>query len=329
MKKFELSRRKIAALLTGAVAICCGTNAPAQQAFPTRPITLVVPVAVGGGIDTAFRAIAPVWAQELGQSVVIENRPGGGQVMGTNTVAKARPDGYTLLGAGAPIAFNTALGRKLPYDVGKDLKAVSEVVKQPLLIAVSKDFPVKSVRELISYASAAKEPLLYATGGIGSYPHLWWEMFRAENKIASQHVAYNGIAPAMQDVMAGRIPLLIDAIVPTGVQAKAGAVRALAIVGKDRSPLLPEVPTLAEQGYSGFEAAPFYGILAPAGTDDNVVQKLQKTLAAALSKPKLRALLEEQGFIVIGSSPAQYAELIHNETEKWAAVVKQAGITVE
>lgn len=325
-------RRKKFLQQTLALVVGCSASlgsAISQEAFPNRPVKLVVPVAAGGGIDAAFRVIAPAWAEELGQPVVIENRAGAGQVLGTNVVAKSRPDGYTLLGAGAPIAFNTALGRKLPYDVNKDLAAISEVVEQPLLIAVNPSVPVKSVRELIQHAKTSQVPIQYTTGGIGSYPHLWWEMFRAKNDVPSQHIPYNGIAPALQDVVGGRVPLLIDAVVPSGAQAKAGTVRALALVGRERSKLLPEVPTLAEQGYPGFEAAPFYGVLAPAGTDSAIVQKLHRTLTAALTRPSVRSQLESQGFVVVGSSPADYASLIRDETTKWTAVIRRAGITVE
>lgn len=321
--------RHVAALMAAGGCALGAAGAAAQEAFPSRPVKLIVPVAAGGGIDTAFRAIAPAWSEELGQQVVIDNRPGGGQVLGTNAVAKSRADGYTLLAAGAPIAFNTALGRKLPYDVSSDLIPVSEVVKQSLLIAVHPDLPVKSVRELVQYVKDAAAPLQYTTGGIGSYPHLWWEMFRGEQRLAGQHVPYNGIAPAMQDVMAGRVPLLIDAIVPSGVQAKAGTLRAIALVGKDRSRLLPDVPTLTEQGFSGFDAGPFYGILAPAGTSATVIAKLHSTLTAALARPAVRTQLEGQGFIVVGGSPAEYSKLIHDETARWSDVVRRAGIKVE
>src|SRR6185369_10241631 len=173
--------------------------ASAQEPFPSRPVKLIVPVAAGGGIDTAFRAIAPAWSELLGQQVVVENKPGGGQVLGSDLVAKAKPDGYTLLAAGVPIAFNTALGRKLPYDAIKDFTPLSLVVSQPLLIVVNPAVAVKSMGELLAYAKAQKAPLQYTTGGIGSYGHLWWEMVRSRQGIDGQHIAYNGIAPALKD----------------------------------------------------------------------------------------------------------------------------------
>ena len=303
----------------------------AQDVFPSRPIKLIVPVAAGGGIDTAFRTIAPAWGSALGQAIVIENRPGGGQILGTDVVAKSKPDGYTLLGAGVPIAFNTALGRKLPYDAVKDLTPIAEVVSQPLIVAVHPAVPAKNMKELVAYAQAQAQaqPLQYTTGGIGSYGHLWWEMLRADLRFAGQHVPYNGIAPALKDVIGGQVPVLIDAVVPTGAQVKAGTVRGMAIVAKQRAKSLPDLPTLAEQGYAGFDAAPFYGVLGPAGMDAAVVRRLNETLASVLRNPALRAQLEEQGFDVVGGTPDAYGKLIQDEIARWSGVVQRAGIKVD
>ena len=316
-------------VLAGAVLVALPTSA--QDAFPSRPIKLIVPVAAGGGIDTAFRTIAPAWGSALGQAIVIENRPGGGQILGTDLVAKSKPDGYTLLGAGVPIAFNTALGRKLPYDAVKDLTPIAEVVSQPLIVAVHPAVPAKTMRELVAYAQsqAQAQPLQYTTGGIGSYGHLWWELLRADLRFAGQHVPYNGIAPALKDVIGGQVPVLIDAVVPTGAQVKAGTVRGMAIVAKQRARSLPDLPTLAEQGYAGFDAAPFYGVLGPAGMDPAIVRRLNETLASVLRNPALRAQLEEQGFDVVGGTPDAYGKLIQDEIARWSAVVTRAGIKVD
>ena len=305
------------------------THAIAQDAFPSRPVRLVVPVAAGGGIDTAFRAIAPAWGEILGQQVVVENKPGGGQVLGSDLVAKARPDGYTLLAAGVPIAFNTALGRKLPYDAVRDFTPLSLVVTQPLLVVVHPGVPAKSMAELVAYAKAQPQPLQYTTGGIGSYGHLWWEMVRSRQGIPGQHIAYNGIAPALKDVMGGQVPLLIDAIVPSGAQVQAGTVRGIAIVSGKRATSLPNLPTLSEQGFAGLDAAPFYGILGPANMDPAVARKLHSTLAQALAQPAVRDKLQSLGFDVVGSSPDAYAKLIRDEIDRWSNVVKEQNIKVD
>ncbi|MEO8484896.1 MAG: tripartite tricarboxylate transporter substrate binding protein [Betaproteobacteria bacterium] len=318
-----LARRLVAALAVLVAPLA------ATQGFPSQPVRLIVPVAAGGGIDTAFRAIAPAWGELLGISVVVENKPGGGQVLGSDLVAKAKPDGYTLLAAGVPIAFNTALGRKLPYDAVKDFTPISHVVSQPLLVVVNPAVPVKTMGELVAYAKAQKAPLQYTTGGIGSYGHLWWEMVRSRQGIDGQHIPYNGIAPALKDVMGGQVPLLIDAIVPSGTQVKAGTVRGIAIVASQRAKSLPELATLSEQGYTGLDAAPFYGVLGPAGMDPVVVQKLSSTLMRALASPALRDKLQELGFDVVASTPDVYAKLIRDEIDRWSTVVRQSNIKVE
>jgi tripartite-type tricarboxylate transporter receptor subunit TctC len=228
------------------IALLAPLSSQAQSAdvFPDRPIRLIVPVAAGGGVDTAFRTLAPYWAEQLGQPVVVENRPGAGQAIGIDAVAKSKPDGYTLAGVGVPIAFNTALGRKLPYDPVKDLTAVAEVVTQPLLVVAHPAVAAKNLRELIDAAPTQANPLAYTSGGPGSYGHLWFEMVASQYKLSRQHIGYNGVAPALRDVLGGQVPVLIDAIVPTGTQVKAGKVRGLAIVRSTRSAMLPDVPTL-------------------------------------------------------------------------------------
>ena len=325
----RLPRPFLAAALAAAALACLPATAPAQEAFPSRPVRLIVPVAAGGGIDTAFRAIAPAWSEQLGQQVVVENKPGGGQVLGSDLVAKAKPDGYTLLAAGVPIAFNTALGRKLPYDAVRDFTPLSVVVTQPLLVVVHPAVPVKTMTELVAYAKAQGKPLQYTTGGIGSYGHLWWEMFRSRQGVAGEHIAYNGIAPALKDVMGGQVPLLIDAIVPSGAQVQAGTVRGVAIVAAQRAKSLPSQPTLSEQGFTGFDAAPFYGVLGPAGMDPSVVQKLNATLVKALATPAVRDKLQDLGFDVIGSTPDAYAKLIRDEIDRWSKVVREQNIKVD
>jgi tripartite-type tricarboxylate transporter receptor subunit TctC len=328
MRRTPVLARLIHAASAIALAALCAP-ALAQEPFPSRPIKLIVPVAAGGGIDTAFRAIAPVWGELLGQTVVVDNKPGGGQVLGSDLVAKSKPDGYTLLAAGVPIAFNTALGRKLPYDALKDFTPLSMVVTQPLLVVVGPGVPVKTMPELVAYAKAQAQPLQYTTGGIGSYGHLWWEMFRSGQKIPGQHIGYNGIAPALKDVMGGQVPLLIDAIVPSGTQVAAGSVKGIAIVSAQRAKSLPNLATLTEQGFAGFDAAPFYGVLGPAGMDAAVALKLNSTLLKALASPALRTKLEEMGFDVVGSTPDAYARLIRDEIDRWSRVVKEQDIKVE
>ncbi len=313
------------------IALLAPLSSQAQSAdvFPDRPIRLIVPVAAGGGVDTAFRTLAPYWAEQLGQPVVVENRPGAGQAIGIDAVAKSKPDGYTLAGVGVPIAFNTALGRKLPYDPVKDLTAVAEVVTQPLLVVAHPAVAAKNLRELIDAAPTQANPLAYTSGGPGSYGHLWFEMVASQYKLSRQHIGYNGVAPALRDVLGGQVPVLIDAIVPTGTQVKAGKVRGLAIVRSTRSAMLPDVPTLQEQGLNLPNAAPFYGVVGPAGLPPAVLNKLNDTLVKALRSPALQAKLTDMGFDVVASSAEAYGKKIRQEIDLWSKIVRDNQIKAD
>ena len=323
--------KRLTACLLALPALLASLSSQAQSAdvFPDRPIRLIVPVAAGGGVDTAFRTLAPYWAEQLGQPVVVENRPGAGQAIGIDAVAKSKPDGYTLAGVGVPIAFNTALGRKLPYDPVKDLTAVAEVVTQPLLVVAHPAVAAKNLRELIDAAPSQANPLAYTSGGPGSYGHLWFEMVASQYKLSRQHIGYNGVAPALRDVLGGQVPVLIDAIVPTGTQVKAGKVRGLAIVRSTRSAMLPDVPTLQEQGLNLPNAAPFYGVVGPAGLPPAVLNKLNDTLVKALRSPALQVKLTDMGFDVVASSPEAYGKKIRQEIDLWSKIVRDNQIKAD
>lgn len=322
-------KRRLTLQMASTALATWAISSVAQDVFPDRPVKLIVPVAAGGGVDTAFRTIAPYWSELLGQQVVIENRPGAGQVIGIDAVAKARPDGYTLAGVGVPIAFNTALGKKLPYDPLKDLTPVSEVVSQPLLIVSHPSVPVKQFKELMEWARQQNVAVPYTSGGPGSYGHLWFEMMASQQKLSFQHIGYNGVAPALRDVMGGQVPILVDAIVPTGVQVKAGKVQGLAIVRSKRSPMLPDVPTLSELGIQSFNGAPFYGVVGPAGLPAAVLSKLNDTLVRALKVPALQAKLADMGFDIVASTPEDYSRKIRSEIELWSGIVRQNNIKVD
>jgi tripartite-type tricarboxylate transporter receptor subunit TctC len=234
-----------------------------------------------------------------------------------------------LAGVGVPIAFNTALGRKLPYDPVKDLTAVAEVVTQPLLVVAHPGVAAKNLRELIDTARSQTNPLPYTSGGPGSYGHLWFEMVASQYKFNRQHIGYNGVAPALRDVLGGQVPVLIDAIVPTGTQVKAGKVQGLAIVRSTRSPMLPDVPTLQEQGLNLPNAAPFYGVIGPAGLPPAVLGKLNDTLVKALRSPALQAKLTDMGFDVVASSPEAYGKKIRQEIDLWSKIVRDNQIKAD
>jgi tripartite-type tricarboxylate transporter receptor subunit TctC len=317
-------------LWLGVLSACLAVgSALAQDVFPDRPVRLIVPVAAGGGVDAAFRTIAPYWGELLGQVIVVENRPGAGQIIGIDAVAKSKPDGYTLGGVGVPIAFNTALGRKLPYDPIKDLAPIAEVVTQPLLVVANSSVTPKTLKELIETQRKQSAALMYTSGGLGSYGHLWFEMVGSQQKLALQHVGYSGVAPALKDVLGGHVPVLVDALVPTGAQVKAGKLQGLAIVRSTRSPMLPDVPTLQEQGINLPDAAPFYGVIGPAGLPPAVLAKLNDTLVRALRNPALQAKMADMGFDIVGGSAEDYSRKIRNEIELWTRIVRENQIKVD
>jgi tripartite-type tricarboxylate transporter receptor subunit TctC len=263
------------------------------------------------------------------QTFVVENKAGSANIMGNDAVAKAKPDGYTLLFAAAPLALNTALGLKLPYDVVTDFAPISLVASVPMLIAVHPATPWRSLSDVIASSRSQAGGLSYATAGVGSMPHLLGESLRSSTGASLVHIGYKGAAPALQDVVAGVVPILIDAYVPSGSQVLAGRLRALAIAAPVRSAVLPDVPTTAEQGFPALVGEGFYGLLAPAGTPPAIIAKLHETLLKAMQQSDLKARLISQGYSVHASTPAEYASYLKNEISRWTPVVKAAGIKPE
>ena len=300
------------------------------DAWPSKPIRTVVPFPAGGGTDIVARDVTQKISAATRWTFVIDNKPGSGGNLGIDSAAKAAPDGYSLvIGQTSNLAINPSLYAKLPYDPVKDLTAIAEVVTQPLLLVAHPSVPAKTFRELLDAAKLQPNPLSYTSGGPGSYGHLWFEMVAAQQKVQRQHIGYNGVAPALRDVMGGQVPVLIDALVPTGTQVKAGKVQGLAIVRSKRSPMLPEVPTLQEQGMNLPNAAPFYGVVGPAGLPPAVLQKLNDTLVRALKSPALQAKLTDMGFDVVASSPEEYGRKIRQEIELWSQIVRDNQIKVD
>ena len=324
-------RRRVIRTLAAA-PLLAAAGGFAQGAYPNRSIRMIVPFTPGGALDTVARAVAPIASERLGQQVVIENRPGGFTVIGSELVAKAAPDGYTLLFAPAPIALNTALGLKLPYDPLKDFEYVSLVAQIPGLVVVHPSLPVKNLKELVDYAkkeSAEKGGFHYATAGVGTMGHLLGEYFFSEQGIKPIHVGYKGSVPALQDLIGGQIKVLLDAYIPSGPQVINGRVRGIALATSRRTPVLPDVETFAQAGFSGFEAYGFYGVAAPAGTPKAVVDKLSAAFVAAANDRKVRANLVSSGYEVIASSPAEYRTFVQKQIALWGPVVKKSNIKVE
>ena len=289
--------------------------------FPTKPIRLIVPYAPGGGTDLVMRAIAPGMSEALGQPIVVENRPGAGTITATDAAVRADPDGHLLLAVGAPIYLNTALGIKTPYDPLKDLAPVSLVVNNPALLLVGPSVSARNVKELVALSKTQKGGLSYASAGSGSIGHLVGELLKARIGIDMMHIPYKGSAPALADLMGGQLPVAIDAMIPSGAQVKAGKVRALAILSTERSPLLPDVPTIAEAGFPGLEASATFGLMLPGKTPPAVIAKVHAAMRQAISHPATRKQLDEMGYQVVANTPEQFGTFLREQIGTWTKIV--------
>jgi tripartite-type tricarboxylate transporter receptor subunit TctC len=318
------------AVAIGGLALLAAGPLPAQQAWPSKPIHFIVPYAAGGFADIRARKIGAELAKTLGQPVVIENRAGAGGVLGTDVVAKAAPDGYTMgMGNLPPLAVNVSLMKKLPYDPQKDLSPVILIETSPLILTAGPGLPAKNVQELIALAKARPGQLAFASSGIGGAHHLSGEMLRHATGIDIINVAYKGGAPAAADLLAGHVPMMFEMGYAALPSIKAGKIRALAVTSSKRLSILPEVPTMTEAGVPGFESYNWQGVIVPAGTPREIVERLNRELNAILAQPATRELIASTGSEVGGGTPEAFGALIRSETEKWARVVKQAGIRPE
>jgi tripartite-type tricarboxylate transporter receptor subunit TctC len=314
------------ALLAGAAASLLPGPLRAQ-AFPDKPVRFIVPYAPGGSTDTSSRIVAEKLASLLGQPVVVENKPGGGTMIGTEFVARAKPDGYTMLLSPAAMIANAAFSVKVPYDIDKDLVPVVGFVDLAVLLAAANNAPFASVAELIAYARADPQRTIpYASAGVGSLTHLWGEYVKAKMKLPLEHVGYKGSSEALKDVMAGHVPLFSDVLVPTAAAIRSGKVRGLAVATRERVSLLPDVPTVAEAGLPGTECTIPFGVSVPAGTRREVVSRLNAAFNQALADPTIRPKLIELGFLPVGGSGEAYAAVLSSEIAKWRQVIKEANI---
>lgn len=299
------------------------------QSYPARPLKIVVPLSAGGPTDTLARIIAQPLAKRLGQPVVIENRPGAGGNIGADAVAKAPPDGYTLfLGTSGPLSINSSLYSRLPFDPAKDFAPIAAIASAPFVVAVNPKLPARTLGQLIQ--SARQSPGKLNAGSVtGSAAHLATELFESAAGIDITHIPYKGAAPATTDLIAGQIDLSFASTPGALPQIRSGHLRALAVTSPKRLAQLPEVPTVAESGLPGFEASVWYGLVAPANTPREIVQRLNREVAAILLDPQAREQMTNNHFIPTGSSPEQFADFIRTETVKWSGIVKSKGIRAE
>ena len=312
-----------------ALAFALAAGIARADDYPSRPIRLIVPYAAGGGADSVARIIAKRVSETIGQTIVIENRGGGGSIIGTELVKNADPDGHTLLlGQSGPISINPAIYKKLSYDPLKDFAPISMTTAYPYIMVVNPKLGVKSLQEFVALAKSKPGELNYGTTGVGAANHLVTELFDSKAGIKMTHIPYRGTALAVTDLLAGQVQVVFADPVSALPHIKAGTLLALAVTSKDRSPVAPTVPTIAESGYPGFDAIAWHGILAPANTPPAIVNKLNAEIVTALKDRETRTLLEQQAMQIIGSSPVAFARFIKQDIAIWKEVADQAKVEV-
>lgn len=313
-------------VLLGAIYFVAAWPAAAQP-YPNRPIRLIVPSTPGGSVDTLARTIGPRLSERWGQQVVVENRPGAGGAIAGELTAKSPPDGYLLmLGTIASLATNVSLQRKLPYDPARDFAPVTLVATQNLMLVIHPSVPAKSVRELVRLAKARPGMLSFASAGNGTGSHLSGELFKQLAGVNILHVPYRGVVPGMVDTVSGQVAMNFPSILSALPHVHSGRVRALAVTGATRTRAAPELPTMQEAGVKGYESATWYGVVAPAGTPQDIVTKLGTEIAAIVNQPETHEQLSKRGADPVGSSPQEFARFMRAEIEKWRKVIRAAGI---
>lgn len=321
--------RDISRWLSGGAALLGCTLAAYGQTYPARAVRLVVPSSPGGGSDITARIIAPRLSEYLGQQVIVDNRAGAGTMIGGELVARAAPDGYTLLLGSTPMAINPAMYKKVSYDALRDFVPITQIVSVPNLLIAHPSLPVKSVTELIAFAKSRPGQLTFASAGAGTSPHLSMELFLGMTGLSMIHVPYKGAGPGVVDVVAGHVALMTPTIISALGYVRGGRLRALGVTSAKRAAGAPEIPTIAEAGVPGYEATQWFGVLAPAGTPRDIVNLIQSEIGRVLQQPDMKTRLSTDGAEPVGSTPDEFAAFIRTETAKWAKVVRDAGVSAD
>lgn len=320
-----MSDRIAAALALGLAA----TTVQSAESFPSRPIRVVVAAAAGGGSDFVGRVVSQKVSDTVGLPMVIDNRGGAAGIVGADLVAKSEPDGHTVMVIFANFSTFPSLGRKLPFDVQKDFAPVTNLAEGPLILVVNPTTPVKSVADLVQFAKTRPGGLNYAAPGIGSMGHLAAEMFRLVTRAPMQQVAYKGGGPAVVALLGGEVQLYFSTPPAALVQVKAGRLRALAVTGEKRSPIAPDLPTIAESGVSGYAVTGWFGVFAAARTPRPLVESLSRIYREAAQQPDVTARLSNEGLEVVANTPAEFGKQLRRDIEKWARVIKEANISID
>jgi tripartite-type tricarboxylate transporter receptor subunit TctC len=311
------------------VALTAFTAAAHADDYPSRPIRLVVPYTPGGGADSVARIIAKRVSQAIGQIIVIENRGGAGSIIGTEVVHKSDPDGYTLLlGQSGPISINPAIYKKLPYDPMKDFAPITMTTAYPYILMVNAMLPVKTLKEFVALVKSKPGKLNYGTTGVGSANHLITELFSSRAGLNMTHIPYRGTALAVADLLAGQVTMVFADPISALGQMQAGKLRALAVTSKARSSIAPDVPTVAESGYFGFDIIAWHGVFAPAKTPPAIIEKLNAVFVKALKDPETKELLEKQAMQTVGNSPEEFIAFIKEDNAIWKDVARKANVEV-
>ena len=324
----KLQRRQFLQLAAGAAVLPATSGIARAQAYPARPVRLVIGYTPGGSADLTARLMGQWLSEKLGQSFIIENRPGGGTNIATEAVVRAPPDGYTLLLVAPANAINATLYEKLNFDFLRDMDPVAAIIRFPNVVVVHPSLPINSIPELIAYAKANPGKLNMASSGNGSTIHMSGELFKMMTGIDMVHVPYRGGAPAITDLISGQVQVMFDNIPTCAEHVKSGKLRGLAVTSTTRSDVLPDLPTVADF-LPGYEASAWYGLAAPKGTPREIVETLNKAVNAVLADPVAKARFAEVGAILLPGSAADFGKLLADETEKWGKVVKFAGAKVD
>jgi tripartite-type tricarboxylate transporter receptor subunit TctC len=316
----------------GIAALSCAvifSGVAAAQGYPVKPVRIIVPFATGGGSDITARLLATKLTESLGQTVVVENRPSASGIVGNEYVAKAAPDGYTLVLVDPTFGILPGINNRLPYNAVRDFVPVTLIITAPSVLVVHPVLPAQSVKELIALARSKPGDITFASGSIGTPPHMNAELFKTMAKIDILHVPYKGVSAAIADLLGGQIHMAIPAMTAVFPYVSSGKLRALAVTASTRSPQLPKVPTMGEAGLPGYVATLWFGLAAPAGTPKEIVARIHSESVKALAAPDIRQRFTSQGADVVGSTPQQFAQFLGEELRKWASVTKAAGIKAE